>query len=306
MLVMKHYLLLAAASLGLLTTSCYYDPYTSGSVSYGATSYGSGYSSSVFVSTGDPRWAYDPYRYAYYCRYTSRYYDPYRYGFYPVGYCPVPVRGCPHPYNWSGSGYCPPPRTIHSHTLTNCDNRVNYYRSANHAWSRHVSGSGSSAWMNSAQRSQLERQSKTPSWNQGDSSWRSGGYQPSSQLGQSGRSRIISSPRPITSPQWQGSQSPSRSFQSQAPQIQPRPTGGGMFGGMDRSSGRSASPQPSIQRPTPSRNFDAAPQRQRSTPFQRETYSPPAPQAQPSRDSDTGRSFGRDSGRESPFRRMRD
>lgn len=295
---MKNYLLLATAAIGLVTTSCYYDPYTTGSVSYGASSYGSGYSSSIFVSTGDPRWAYDPYRYSYYDRYSSRYYDPYLNGYYPVGYRPIPVRGCPHPYNWSGSGYCPPPRSIRSHTLANCDNRVNYYRSANHTWSRNVSSAGSPSWMSSSERSRVHDQATRS----GSRSNFGSQYQapPSSR---SSRGSIISSPFRDNSSQWNSSQSrqqPSssytqpRTFVRETPSIQPRTTSGGMFGGMDRS----ARQEPSV---SPSRSFDRSPQQ--SAP--RQEFAPPAPQSSRSDRSERSERQLNNNGNNgrSPFRR---
>lgn len=306
---MKNYLMFAAAAIGLVTTSCYYDPYTTGSVSYGASSYGSVYSSSVFVSTGDPRWAYDPYRYSYYDRYSSRYYDPYRNGYYPVGYCPVPVRGCPHPYNWSGSGYCPPPRSISSHTLSNCDNRVNYYRSANHSWSRNVSSSGAPSWMSSSERSRIHQQatqshnSRSSSWNQGGSRSSYGSSYQAPPSSRSSRGSIFSSPYPSSSSQWNGSQGRSsssssysqpRTFVRETPSIQPRPSSGGLFDGMDRSS----RPTQSV---SPSRSFDRTPQQVAP----RQQFTPPAPQ--PSREPvESPRASSSDSGKRSPFRRFGD
>ena len=63
-------------------TSCYYDPYfTSVGATYGTSSgyYGGGsrYSSSVYISTGNPEWGYDPYTYSYYNYRRRCYYDPY-------------------------------------------------------------------------------------------------------------------------------------------------------------------------------------------------------------------------------------
>lgn len=121
-----------AASTAL--TSCYYDPYfTSVSATYG-TGYssgyhGSGYSSSVFISTGDPEWAYDPYLFSYYNYRRRCYYDPYLNGFYPVGYRPPVVVGCVHPYGWRpGASYCPPPRRVSNITIVNYRNRESAYR----------------------------------------------------------------------------------------------------------------------------------------------------------------------------------
>jgi hypothetical protein len=121
-----------AASTAL--TSCYYDPYfTSVSATYG-TGYssgyhGSGYSSSVYISTGDPEWGYDPHLYSYYNYRRRCYYDPYLNGFYPVGYRPPVFAGCVHPHGWRpGSSYCPPPRRVSNITIVNYRNRESSYR----------------------------------------------------------------------------------------------------------------------------------------------------------------------------------
>ncbi|QTN31797.1 hypothetical protein HZ994_05465 [Akkermansiaceae bacterium] len=128
----------------LAVSSCAYDPYYSSSYGGG---YGAGYgyggssfSTSYFVSTGSPRWGYDPYAGAYY-DYTRRcYYDPHLYGYYPIGYRPRYVVGAPHPHGWSrGSSYCPPPSTVRSYTLTNYQNRSERYRSLGRSWSSNVS-----------------------------------------------------------------------------------------------------------------------------------------------------------------------
>lgn len=133
---------LLVGSAALAVSSCAYDPYYSSSSYSGG--YGSGYgsssfSTSVFVSTGNPRWGYDPNAGCYY-DYTRRsYYDPYLCGYYPVGYRPRYVYGAPHPHGWSrGSGYCPPPTRISSHTIVNCDNRAESYRSLGREWSDNV------------------------------------------------------------------------------------------------------------------------------------------------------------------------
>jgi hypothetical protein len=158
---MKKILVLAASSAAILLSSCYYDPNVSSS--FGYNSYGGGgggYSSSVFVSTGDDRWAYDPYRYSYYDRYRRSYYDPYLNGYYPVGYVPIAVRGAPHPYGWSGRGYCPPPRRINTRNLGRNDDRVSSYAAANYNWSRQVSGSGSSRTLDERGRNDLYSRSR--------------------------------------------------------------------------------------------------------------------------------------------------
>ncbi|MCB1131903.1 MAG: hypothetical protein KDN05_12290, partial [Verrucomicrobiae bacterium] len=98
-IIRRSVLALVAAAVSAASTSCYYDPsYYSGSASV-PTSYGSGYgygygyggsnfSTSFFVSTGDPGWGYDPYCYSYYDYRRRCYYDPYLHGYYPVGYRP--------------------------------------------------------------------------------------------------------------------------------------------------------------------------------------------------------------------------
>ena len=63
---------MAPAAVALFLASCSYDPYAYGSGYYGGGYsdggyYGtSGFYGSVFVSTSDPYWGYDPYRYCYY------------------------------------------------------------------------------------------------------------------------------------------------------------------------------------------------------------------------------------------------
>lgn len=133
---------LSAGLSAFAVSSCAYDPYYS--TSYGGYGDGYGYgnssfSSSFFVSTGDSRWAYDPYA-ACYFDYTRRaYYDPYLSGYYPVGYRPRYVVGAPHPGGWRrGSDYCPPPRSVRSYNLTNYHDRTSRYRSLGRDWSRNV------------------------------------------------------------------------------------------------------------------------------------------------------------------------
>ncbi|MFM2170995.1 MAG: hypothetical protein RI957_1224 [Verrucomicrobiota bacterium] len=263
---MKKYLLSATALLSSLFSSCYYDPFYYGATttSYGVSSYGSGYSTSFFVSTGDPRWAYDPYRYCYYDRYRSCYYDPFLYGYYPVGYCPIPVRGCPHPYNWSGTGYCPPPRTIRNTTLSRYDNRISNYQAADYHWARKVSSAGSSSWMGSSERSRLSERASSTSFSSpsssssfSSSSWMNGGLRRSS--GNDGFSPQSSAPRQGLSTgsstgglrESSASRTPTPTIR-ETPDIQPRPTSGGMFGGLKRSGDRSSSLRtPSVESTTP-------------------------------------------------------
>lgn len=147
----KHRLALLGLFAGLsalAVSSCAYDPYYSGTSYSGGYGNGYGYggsnfSTSYFVSTGNSRWAYDPYAACYY-DYTRRaYYDPHIYGYYPVGYRPRCVVGAPHPYGWSrGSNYCPPPSRIRDYTIANYTDRAQSYSSLGRDWSRNVSVSG--------------------------------------------------------------------------------------------------------------------------------------------------------------------
>lgn len=147
--------LLAGAALGvagLSMTSCYYDPYYGGgggTTSVGASyssGYGQGYgyggssfSTSVFVSTGDPRWGYDPYCYSYYDYHRRCYYDPYLNGYYPIGYRPPVVYGVPHPYGWRpGVRYIAPPRSYRNVTVVNYRNRAVAYQGMNYGWAKQV------------------------------------------------------------------------------------------------------------------------------------------------------------------------
>jgi hypothetical protein len=143
-----------AAAASIMFSSCVYDPYVSSSVgtSYSSGSdeaYGDGYgyggsnfSTSLFVSTGDPRWGYDPNCYSYYDYQRHCYYDPYLSGYYPVGYRPQIVYGCPYPGDWSpGHGYCPPPQFVRNITVVNYQNRAAAYRNSNYAWAKQVRAS---------------------------------------------------------------------------------------------------------------------------------------------------------------------
>ena len=145
---MRKILLPWAAGLGtvisLVLGSCAYDPYYSSAGGYYSSGDGYGYggsnfSTSLFVTTGDPRWGYDPYTYCYYDYRSRRYYDPYLYGYYPVGYRPYAVYGVPHPYGWrQGHGHCPPPRTVRNVTVVNYRDRESAYRNSNYSWARQV------------------------------------------------------------------------------------------------------------------------------------------------------------------------
>lgn len=146
----KHLRYWAVAAVGtafaLAFTSCAYDPYYSSAGGSYSSGYGDGYgyggsnfSTSVFVSTGNPRWGYDPNCYSYYDYNRRCYYDPYLNGYYPVGYRPPVVVGCPHPYGWRpGRGYCPPPSYVRSGTVVNYRNRESAYRSSNYGWAKQV------------------------------------------------------------------------------------------------------------------------------------------------------------------------
>ena len=150
---------LAGAAVGAVValgfTSCAYDPYYS-SPSVGAsysTGYGpgygyggSGFSTSVFVGTGDPTWGYDPTCYSYYNYSSRRYYDPYSYGYYPIGYRPPVVYGVPHPYDWHpGGGYIRPPGRVYDVTLSNYQDREYRYRNSSYGWAKQAKQQPSSS-----------------------------------------------------------------------------------------------------------------------------------------------------------------
>lgn len=135
----------AAAAAGLtavlLVSSCAYDPYYS-SDGYGYS--GGSYSSSVFISTGNSRWGYDPYCNSYYDYNRRAYYDPFLYSYYPVGYRPPVVYGVPHPHGWRpGSNYCPPPSRVRNTTLSNYRDRESLYRRSNFSWAGQARQQGS-------------------------------------------------------------------------------------------------------------------------------------------------------------------
>lgn len=134
----------AGAVAALVFSSCTYDPYYSSVGGSYSSGYGDGYgyggsnfSTSLFVSTGNPRWGYDPHCYSYYDYQRRCYYDPYLNGYYPVGYRPPVVYGVPHPYGYS-RGYCPPPRYYSNVTVVNYRNREAAYRNTNYDWARQV------------------------------------------------------------------------------------------------------------------------------------------------------------------------
>lgn len=114
-----HLRALAAAAVAVFgASSCsYYDPgYTIGG-SYRGGRHGGSVSTSLFVSTGDSRWGYDPTCFAYYDHRRSCYYDPFARCYYPSGVRPVLI-GRSHPHGWRpGRSHCPPPvnvRTIYA------------------------------------------------------------------------------------------------------------------------------------------------------------------------------------------------
>ncbi len=139
------------AAVGMIAsvalTSCYYDPYGSTSVggSY-SSGYGDGYgyggsgfSTSLFVSTGNPQWGYDPYCYSYYDYRRRAYYDPYLNGYYPVGYRPAVVYGVPHPYGYRrGGGYIRPPAYVSGRTISGYNDRAKLYQGTSYGWARQV------------------------------------------------------------------------------------------------------------------------------------------------------------------------
>jgi hypothetical protein len=150
---MKNYLpLLLGAVAALFSASCAYDPYYSPGVASASYSTGfapgfgpgfgyghPGFSTSVFVATGNPRWGYDPHCFSYYDFNRRCYYDPYLNGYYPIGFRPPVVFGVPHPHGWRpGRAFCPPPVGVHSVTIHNYRNREALYRRSNYAWSNQV------------------------------------------------------------------------------------------------------------------------------------------------------------------------
>lgn len=136
----------AVAAFVIGISSCAYDPYYSSSSVSGSysTGYSSGYdgsavSTSLFISTGDARWGYDPNTYCYYDYNRRAYYDPYLYGYYPVGYRPRVVYGTPHPYGWRpGHGHIRPPSRIYNTNIRNYQNREYAYRNSNYTWAKNV------------------------------------------------------------------------------------------------------------------------------------------------------------------------
>ncbi len=153
----------AATATAIVISSCAYDPFSYSSTS---STYSSGYgrsSTTVFFSTGDPRWGYDPVCRSYYDYTRKCYYDPYLNGYYPRGYRPTIVVGAPHPHGWNpGKKFCPPPRSYSNRSINNYRERAVAYRNLNHSWSKKVhvksnNGNQQPSWNN--------RQASNSSWN---------------------------------------------------------------------------------------------------------------------------------------------
>lgn len=142
---LRHWAIAAAGfAAAIAFSSCAYDPYYSSVGGSYTTGYGEGYgyggsnfSTSVFVSTGNPRWGYDPYCYSYYDYSRRCYYDPYLNGYYPIGYRPPVIVGCPHPYGYR-RGYCPPPSYVHYGNISNYRDREGAYRNSHYGWAKQV------------------------------------------------------------------------------------------------------------------------------------------------------------------------
>ncbi|MCF7674477.1 MAG: hypothetical protein K9N23_07755 [Akkermansiaceae bacterium] len=302
---------LAAVSLAALAlSSC--DPYYTGGSYYGGSytsGYGSGYgygnpgfSTSLFVSTGNARWGYDPSCYSYY-DYTRRcYYDPYLYSYYPVGYRPQVVVGVPHPHGYRRN-YCPPPARVTNARLVNYQHRDVAYRNSGQSWARNVRQQNYSPPPRNHNPQQAQPRGSSRS--QGGSA---GFWGNSPQSGSSSRSRgAANSGYRSTPPQsgsssrsqggtsgfWGGSSQPQRaSGNIQAP---PRSGSAQPGGSYNRNSSGTRQPSSGLPRnynvpvrtPAPSQRGLSAPPRRSSAPSapsriqQRQT---PAPQpAQPSR-----------------------
>lgn len=146
----KNFTFLSILSAGFVLTSCVYDgnywaagPTGSLAASY-STGYGWGYgygtpgfNSSVFVSTGNPRWGYDPFCRSYFDYRTNCFYDPFLHGYYPLGFRPPALVGVPHPVGWR-TGFCPPPRVIRDVRVVNYQNRASAYRASRYDWAKQV------------------------------------------------------------------------------------------------------------------------------------------------------------------------
>lgn len=139
-----------AASTLVFAASCYYEGYYGNYGTYDSYGYSSG--GVTFIHTSSDRWFYDPVVYCYYDRHRRCYYDPYLGGYYPVGYCPKPIYGAPHPGGWRpGQAYCPPPSNFRDRRLTNYHNRVDLLRSRQYSWAgsvRERNDGNLAAWQN--------------------------------------------------------------------------------------------------------------------------------------------------------------
>src|SRR5690606_17291326 len=156
-----------AASTLVFAASCYYEGYYSNYGTYDSYGYASG--GVTFVHTSSDRWFYDPVVYCYYDRYRRCYYDPYLGGYYPVGYCPKPIYGAPHPGGWRpGQAYCPPPANFRDRRLTNYHNRVDLLRSNRQfSWASSVrerNDGNLASW----QKSRLQQAAKFPTRQQAE------------------------------------------------------------------------------------------------------------------------------------------
>jgi hypothetical protein len=132
-----------AAGIIVSLNSCAYDPsysisgYSSSGDGYW-DGYGYGYgggsvSTSIFVSTGNPRWAYDPSCFSYYDRSRRCYYDPVLCAYYPSGHRPSVCRRS-HPHGWHrGSSHCPPPARVRDVCISR-DHLSSAHAAREHRW----------------------------------------------------------------------------------------------------------------------------------------------------------------------------
>jgi hypothetical protein len=258
--LLRHWKAVALGAATAVTfSSCTYDPnYTSVSGSY-SSGYGDGYgyggsnfSSSVFVSTGNPRWGYDPYCYSYYDYHRRCYYDPYLNGYYPVGYRPPVVVGVPHPHDWRpGHGYCPPPSYIRNTTVVNYRNREDLYRKTNYDWAPQVRRGQYSAGVS-------DKRPGGNSYNQRPSYSRPSGHQSESQRPSSGS-------RP-TSDSYRNDSRPGKNQGARLPQSYNTPVNRQDQRQSRPSGSHKVRPQPQNARPQP----QSRPQPQRQAPSHRE------------------------------------
>jgi len=327
---MRKNLLPWTAAFGIVASlafsSCAYDPYytsVGGSYSsgygsgygYGHGYGGSGFSTSIFVSTGDPRWGYDPYSYSYYDYRTRRYYDPYLYGYYPIGYRPPIVYGVPHPYGWRpGSGYCPPPRTVRNVTVVNYRDRESAYRKTNHKWANQVRQKSYSDRSSDGQRDG-SRTGSSSTTRGGSSSYNprtsSGGSRQTWDRGDGSRTVTESRQSSGNDPRVQNTGRSSRGGNSQTqgrmpsgyntpvtrpPSIQPESALRDPRSGQARIGSR----QQAVQPASPPRAYRESPARQSQEPSARGRGASPQPASQRQErqpQADPGRSSERDEGR---------